>query len=203
MDGIESGWRRRTLLDGRPPPTKLPLARNIGFGELARFGQLPASGFRGTATPGYRPASYFTEAMILDPSVFRRLCRARDFLAEPSDRPPSIAAAAREAGMSTFHFIRQFQSLFGVTPHQFRIDHRIRHAKRLLAGGQLSVTETCMQVGMSSLGSFSVLFRRRVGESPSSYRRRRLSGRAGSSVPTELFPGCLSLWSKLPPDAII
>lgn len=142
-------------------------------------------------------------AMILDPTVFRRLCRARDLLAGTSLQPQSIKFAAREAGMSPFHFIRQFRSVFGVTPHQYRIDRRIDHAKQLLALGQCSVTETCMEVGMSSLGSFSDLFLQRVGMAPSAYQRQaRTVVTVPGVLPVDLFPGCLNLLSKLPPDAI-
>ncbi len=74
--------------------------------------------------------------------------------------------------MSPFHFIRQFEALFGVTPHQFRIRSRLDHARRLLAADRHSVAEVCMEVGMSSLGSFSDQFTRRVGETPSEYRER-------------------------------
>lgn len=65
-----------------------------------------------------------------------------------------------------------------------------------------SVTDVCMEVGFSSLGSFSTLFLTRVGESPSAYRRR---ARAVCTVPRlsrlELFSGCLTLLARLPPSA--
>lgn len=48
--------------------------------------------------------------------------------------------------MSPFHFIRRFESLFGMTPHQFRIERRLDRAKLLLAAGNHSVTEVCMEV---------------------------------------------------------
>jgi len=69
--------------------------------------------------------------------------------------------------ISPFHFIRQFEALFGLTPHQFRIQSRLDHAKHLLAMGRTSVTDVSMEVGMSSLGSFSDLFARRAGATPS------------------------------------
>ena len=87
--------------------------------------------------------------------------------------------------MSPFHFIRQFEALFGVTPHQYRIRARLDRAKLLLASREWSVTNTCFEVGFSSLGSFSALFTRRFGESPSAYRRRVHEA--------DLTPGCLSL----------
>jgi len=129
---------------------------------------------------------------------FRRLCFARELLGEVREHPLSIRDVAREIQMSPFHFIRQFEALFGLTPHQFRIQWRLDRAKQLLAKGQYSVTEVCMEVGMSSLGSFSDLFARSVGETPSAYQRRaRVLVRVPGALPAELFPGCLSLMGCL------
>jgi AraC-like DNA-binding protein len=119
---------------------------------------------------------------------------------EPS---PSIEALAREVQISPFHFIRQFEAVFGVTPHQFRIHARLDLAKQLLGKGRHSVTDVCMEVGFSSLGSFSALFTRRVGETPSAYQRRV---RAIVQVPAraaDLTPGCLSLMARLPASAFL
>jgi AraC-like DNA-binding protein len=140
--------------------------------------------------------------MLLGYAGFAGLCRARDLLLEVRDRQLSIKDVAREARISPFHFIRQFDALFGLTPHQFRIRSRLDRAKLLLAMGQLSVTEVCMEVGFSSLGSFSDLFARRVGTAPSIYQRRaRVMVQVPGALPKELFPGCLSLMSCLPPSA--
>ena len=131
---------------------------------------------------------------MLASDTFLRLCRARDLLREVHDAPVTIDAVARDAAMSRFHFIRQFSALFGETPHQYRIDARLDRAKQLLARGDHSVTDVCMAVGFSSLGSFSDLFARRVGLPPSAYRRRaRAMVVVPGQLPGELFPGCLNL----------
>lgn len=123
-------------------------------------------------------------------------------LVEMEDEAPSIAEIARAVGISHCHFIRQFDSVFGLTPHQFRIRARVDHAKLLLAKGQHSVTEVCMEVGFSSLGSFSDLFARRVGVAPSTYQRRaRVMVPVPGEFARELFPGCLSLMGRLPLNA--
>ncbi len=133
---------------------------------------------------------------------FGRLCRARELLGEVREYPLSIKDVAREIGMSPFHFIRQFEALFGLTPHQFRIQSRLDQAKELLAMGQRSVTDVCMEVGMSSLGSFSDLFARHVGETPSAYQHRaRVMVQMPGALPGDLFPGCLSLMGSLPLSA--
>jgi AraC-like DNA-binding protein len=137
--------------------------------------------------------------VLLRPDQLRRLCLARDLLAENSESPVPVAAIARTVGISHFHFIRQFEALFGTTPHQFRIARRIDRAIRLLALDAGSVTDVCLEVGFSSLGSFSTLFARRVGLPPSRYRAR---ARCLVQVPavSRFDPtlGCLSLMTHLP-----
>ena len=131
---------------------------------------------------------------MLNPDSFERLCRARDLLRAVHDRPLTIDEVARAAAMSPFHFIRQFTALFGDTPHQFRIRARLERARHMLAVEDRSVTRVCMDVGCSSLGSFSDLFARRVGMPPSAYQRRaRAMVTVPGTVPKALFPGCLSL----------
>jgi AraC-like DNA-binding protein len=105
--------------------------------------------------------------MLLRHPGFQRLCRARDLLRELSEAAPSIESLAREVNISPFHFIRQFEAVFGVTPHQYRIKTRLDAAKHLLARGDHSVTDVCMEVGFSSLGSFSTLFANRADFPPS------------------------------------
>jgi AraC-like DNA-binding protein len=140
--------------------------------------------------------------MLLRHEGFRRLCVARDLLREQRESTPSIAELAREVRISPFHFIRQFEAVFGVTPHQYRIQTRLETARQLLATGRYSVTDVCLEVGFSSLGSFSALFTDRLGEPPSAYRRRtRSMVQVPGTVPRELTPGCLTLMSHLPPAA--
>lgn len=140
--------------------------------------------------------------MLLRHSGFRRLCLARDLLREQHEPLRTIEDVAREVQISPFHFIRQFEAVFGVTPHQFRIQQRLDLARHLLATGNYSVTDVCMEIGFSSLGSFSALFARRVGEPPSAYRRRvRTLVQVPGTVPAVLTPGCLTLMGLLPASA--
>jgi AraC-like DNA-binding protein len=142
--------------------------------------------------------------VLLRHEGFRRLCRARDLLLEGRESPLTIKDLARDVRISPFHLIRQFEAVFGVTPHQFRQASRLDLAKRLLAAGEHSVTEICMEVGFSSLGSFSALFTARVGESPSAYRRRmRPMVRVPGRGPLHLTPGCLTLMGLLPTSALV
>lgn len=130
--------------------------------------------------------------------AFLQLCRARDLLADVRAPNVSIADAAREASLSSFHFIRRFEAVFGETPHQFRTRERLTAAQRLLARGH-SVTDVCLDVGFNSLGSFSALFARKIGVSPARYQR---SLRRSVFIPewTPHPPTCL-VWMG-GPDAI-
>jgi AraC-like DNA-binding protein len=139
--------------------------------------------------------------MLLRHIGFRRLCLARDMLLECAEGARPIADIACDLGISPSHLIRQFEAVFGITPHQFRIEARLDLAKRLLASGEYSVTDACMEVGFSSLGSFSTLFLARLGETPSAYRRRaRAVFNVPGLPPLELFPGCFTLLARLPPS---
>ena len=129
---------------------------------------------------------------MIQATAFSRLCRARDMLRD-ADNLLSIDQVAREAAVSPFYFIRQFQALFGKTPHQYRIRARLERAKDLLESSDCSVTTVCMEVGFSSLGSFSDLFARRIGVSPSVYRRQFRSRVALPGFVPAMEIGCLSL----------
>ena len=110
-------------------------------------------------------------AGLLHDETFRRLCRARDRLAAEYQARLSLELAAREACLSPFHFHRLFSSAFGESPHEFVTSRRMDLAKRLLASGEMSVTEVCFEVGYSSLGSFSQKFHSLAGRSPSQYQK--------------------------------
>jgi AraC-like DNA-binding protein len=110
-------------------------------------------------------------ASIVDASAYRRLCRARDFIAGSHDEDVRLADMARAAGLSPFHFQRLFRRAMGETPHAYLTRVRLDHAKEMLARGR-SVTDACFDVGFSSVGSFSALFAREVGLAPSAYAKK-------------------------------
>jgi AraC-like DNA-binding protein len=101
-----------------------------------------------------------------------RLRRARDRMDREYARPLDVTALARDALMSPGHFSRSFRAAFGETPYAYLMTRRIERAKALLRRGDMTVTDVCMAVGCSSLGSFSSRFTELVGESPSAYRAR-------------------------------
>src|ERR1041384_332995 len=100
----------------------------------------------------------------------RRLLRARDAMDRTYAQPLDIPALARVAHVSEAHFIRTFRATFGETPHRYLQRRRVERAMALLVSTDRSVTDICMSVGFSSLGTFSRTFRDIVGESPKDYR---------------------------------
>src|SRR5215471_11863213 len=120
---------------------------------------------------------------MIHPELLKRLCRARDVLRDWQDEPIPVSQVAEASGLTQFHFIRLFKAVFGETPHQYRSRAQIEKAKHLLILTDRSVTEVCMEVGFSSLGSFSTLFRRRTGLSPAEFQRRYRSASAEKQLP--------------------
>jgi AraC-like DNA-binding protein len=120
-----------------------------------------------------RPARRY--ARIVTPEELANLAhlrRARDLMDREYARPLDVATLARAALMSSAHFSRQFRATYGETPYAYLMTRRIERAKALLRRGDVSVTEVCMAVGCSSLGSFSARFTELVGATPTAYRDR-------------------------------
>jgi AraC-like DNA-binding protein len=81
-----------------------------------------------------------------------------------------LEQAAGQAGISPFHFLRLFSSVLGVTPHQYLVRSRLRHAARLLADNDVSVTDVAYDVGFGDLSNFVRTFHRAAGVSPRRFR---------------------------------
>jgi AraC-like DNA-binding protein len=119
----------------------------------------------------------------------RRLLRARDAMDRDYAGALDVAALADSVHLSRAHFIRSFRDAFGETPHRYLQRRRLERAMALLRETDRSVTEVCLDVGFTSLGTFSRTFHAVVGSSPSAYRTReqaapRAAIRAG-------VPGCI------------
>lgn len=131
--------------------------------------------------------------MLIDPRTFRRVVRVRERLL--ANDGADIAELAQGVGMSPSRLIRVFAALFGTTPHQLRTQVRLDRARELLAEGS-PVTDVCMEIGFTSLGSFSALFTRWTGRSPSGYRK--VFPVPATLAVAPLVPGCLGLLACLP-----
>lgn len=118
------------------------------------------------------------------PELVPHLRRARDHIDRHYRSDLNLDRLAAVAGVSKFHFARCFEAAYGDTPMRYVTRRRIERAQDLLRGANLTVTEVCMIVGFSSLGSFSSRFRQLVGESPAAYRQR------WAAHGTAHVPGC-------------
>lgn len=121
-------------------------------------------------------------AQVVSPRVVVHLRRARDHIDRNYREPLDLESLARVAGVSKYHFSRTFEATYGETPIRYLTRRRIERAQDLLRSANLTVTEVCMAVGFSSLGSFSTRFTALVGESPTAYRDR-WARRGGPHVP--------------------
>ncbi|WP_369267338.1 helix-turn-helix transcriptional regulator [Streptomyces harbinensis] len=117
----------------------------------------------------------------------RQLRLAKDAMDREWAGPLDLDALAARAGYARHHFIRAFRAAYGQTPGQYLTRRRIERAEDLLCTADVSVTDVCVLVGFSSLGSFSAAFKRHTGLSPSAYRARYLDREAA------LVPGCYAL----------
>jgi AraC-like DNA-binding protein len=146
-------------------------------------GQVPARGSapvrRAARVPG-RPAPADAGGtgtgpvygLRMEAAELGHLRRARDLLDREYARPLNVPVMARAALMSPSLFSRRFREAYGDTPYGYLQARRVERAMALLRGGAVSVTDACLAVGFTSLGSFSSTFTRLVGEPPSAYKAR-------------------------------
>ena len=124
--------------------------------------------------------------------LYKRIVQAKLFIDHNYANKIDLDNIADEAYFSKFHFIRLFKTIYGKTPHQYLTVVRIEKAIQLLKANE-SVTEVCFSVGFDSLSSFSGLFKRIVGESPSSYLiQQQLMKEQINTTPLAFVPGCFA-----------
>ncbi|MCP9622659.1 helix-turn-helix transcriptional regulator [Nocardia otitidiscaviarum] len=112
------------------------------------------------------------------------LRRARDLADRNYAEPLDLDSLAAAAGVSKYHFLRSFAATYGKTPAVYLAERRIERAQDLLRATNVTVTEACMLVGYTSLGSFSRKFTELVGMSPSDYQAKF------AAEGTPRIPGC-------------
>ena len=125
--------------------------------------------------------------MRVSDELLVHLRRARDLADRQYSEPLDLQRLAAAAGVSKWHFLRCFARTYGRTPAAYLTERRIERAQDLLRATNLTVTEVCMLVGYSSLGSFSLKFRELVGKSPSEYQADFADAGAAR------IPGCFVL----------
>jgi len=101
----------------------------------------------------------------------RRAVEAALWIDDHSQSEVDLEQAARQVGLSPFHFLRLFSSVLGVTPHQYLVRSRLRHAARLLADEDIAVTDVAYDVGFGDLSNFVRTFHRAAGVSPTKFRQ--------------------------------
>lgn len=162
-------WRVGAL----PPLPELMVLAELGQAAaegrsdatIAEIGQLFAARFAEIVTEKSKP-------LVIGARDRKRAVDAARFIAERSSAELRLDRIAAELGLSAFHFLRLFARVLGVTPHQYLVRSRLRHAARLLAAEALPVTEVALAVGFLDLSNFVRTFRRAAGVSPGEFRRR-------------------------------
>ena len=124
--------------------------------------------------------------------LYRRLVQAKLFIDDHYAEQIDLDNISDEAYFSKFHFIRLFKKIYGRTPHQYQVYLRIEKAKELLKADH-AVSETCYAVGFESLGSFSGLFKRITGSTPSAFLTHQQQMKAElNRSPLSFIPGCFA-----------
>src|ERR1700687_1574867 len=155
-----------------------PLPELMVLGELAQAAADGRSDI-GLDEVGHAFASRFFEVVSgrpqkLAPATARDRRRAVEtalWIDAHSHRPIDLEGAADQADISPFHFLRLFSSVLGVTPHQYLVRSRLRHAARLLADNDRPVTDVAYDVGFGDLSNFVRTFHRAAGVSPLKFRQ--------------------------------
>src|SRR5947207_1029157 len=155
-----------------------PLPELVVLGELAQSAADGSSDI-GLDEIGQVLASRFVEVVSGKPRKSgpdaardrRRAVESALWIDANSHNQINLEDAADQAGISPFHFLRLFSDVLGVTPHQYLLRSRLRHAARLLAEGGRSVTDVAYEVGFADLSNFVRTFRRAAGISPGRFRR--------------------------------
>jgi AraC-like DNA-binding protein len=154
-----------------------PLPELMVLGELAQAAACGRSDI-GLDEVGQVFASRFVEAVSGRPRQpvptaardRRRAVETALWIDAHSHRQIDLEHAAAQAGISPFHFLRLFSSVLGVTPHQYLVRSRLRHAARLLADDGTSITDVAYDVGFGDLSNFVRTFHRAAGVSPRRFR---------------------------------
>jgi AraC-like DNA-binding protein len=99
----------------------------------------------------------------------QHLQRAAELMQDDSASPLSLSQLSAVAGLTPSHFVRAFSHHYGMTPHAYLLDRRIRHARTLLRQGQ-PLAEVALASGFADQAHFQRQFKRRVATTPGQYR---------------------------------
>lgn len=131
--------------------------------------------------------------------LYKRIVQAKLFIDSHFNEDIDLDNIADEAYFSKFHFIRLFKKIYNKTPHQYLISVRMENAKRILKTGT-AISDVCHSVGFSSVSSFTGLFKRSTGITPSAYQQQQLALREDTlKTPLKYIPNCFAEskgWTK-------
>ncbi len=116
-----------------------------------------------------------------------KLRQVTDFINDNLAASLSLADMAKLLDMGPCHFARAFKESTGVSPHQYVLRRRVERALQLLKETRVNLADIAYDLGFSSQGHFTTVFRKLVGVSPSSYREQLLSAKGGSLVASEVM----------------
>jgi AraC-like DNA-binding protein len=101
----------------------------------------------------------------------RRAVEAAHWLDAHAHESVDLERTAKEAGLSAFHFLRVFNQVLGVTPHQYLVRARLRRAAQLLVADTRPITDIAFDVGFADLSNFVRTFHRAAGMAPREFRQ--------------------------------
>ena len=131
--------------------------------------------------------------------LYKRIVSAKLFIDNNYSFDVDLNNIADEALFSKFHFIRLFKKIYGKTPHQYLIDVRIEKAKQLLQKG-ISISEVGYSIGFDSISSFTGLFKKMTGLTPSAWQFQQQKIKEDiSAFPLNFIPNCFAEnngWTK-------
>ncbi|WP_158825969.1 helix-turn-helix domain-containing protein [Mucilaginibacter lacusdianchii] len=113
-----------------------------------------------------------TKSCLPQPEVTSRIIKAKRLMDNCCNEDIDLDYLAQAAYLSKYHFVRLFKRCYGVTPHQYLTSAKIKKAKILLNQG-LSVRATCLALNFSSIPSFTALFKKQAGQTPSAFLQKR------------------------------
>jgi len=168
------GARRTDFATASLPPSDalLPLLTDAEVAHAAGDGDAfeeLAVRYAGAALSLQTPATSVSQPSARDK---RRVTAAVRRIDDAAHAPLSLAALARDAGMSAFHFLRTFRRVTGMTPHQFILRTRLQRAALRLRQSRDAITTIAFEAGFNDLSTFNRRFRRLMGSSPRAYRAR-------------------------------
>lgn len=102
--------------------------------------------------------------------LYRRLCKAKEYMQGTFTQSPAIQEIARYANLSEFHFFRLFKQVYGITPHNYLMQLKLNYASQLLKESGLSIAETAALSGFSDVFAFSKAFKKRRGVTPGAWK---------------------------------